>query len=322
MRSRSGHLFLCYRRDDTQDAACHLYDRLVDRLGENQVFMDITDVPLGVNFVTHIRHQVEGCAAVLAMIGRNWLDIKDSQGNRRLEDPRDHVRLELATAFKHGIPIIPILVQNASMPGPADLPQEIRELAFFNGIRLTPEFWRAGVEKLIKDLNPLIQPQSNLGTRVAIRAGVKAGTARMGASGLTATPSADLVVYNDGDPFQLVAHARLLRVSAGYEWAQTDEWEYEPRLLKGGDGKTWYHIATVNPASERGRQSIVGVRAEHMFVIRKWEAKEWQAQQPLWFDVEWRLYNDVNNSLRHLDTVVVRVTLKESPSQGFDVTLL
>jgi hypothetical protein len=44
--------------------------------------------------------------------------------------------------------------------------------------------------------------------------------------------------------------------------------------------------------------------------------------RPLWFDVEWRLYNDVNNTLRHVETVVVRVTLKESPSRAFEVVIL
>jgi hypothetical protein len=57
---------------------------------------------------------------------------------------------------KQGIPIIPILVQNALMPGAAYLPDDIRDLAFQNGMTLTPEFWQAGVERLIKELDQVM----------------------------------------------------------------------------------------------------------------------------------------------------------------------
>ena len=113
-------LFLCYRRDDTEDAAGRLYDRLFDAYGSDRVFMDIDSVPLGVNFVTHIKQQLQGCAAVLVMIGRGWTTMPDPQGNRRLDDPADHVRVEVATALQQGVLVIPILVQNASMPRAAD----------------------------------------------------------------------------------------------------------------------------------------------------------------------------------------------------------
>jgi hypothetical protein len=62
----------------------------------------------------------------------------------------------VATALKHGIPVIPILVQNAPMPRLVDLPEDIRDLAFQNGMKLTPEFWRTGVAKLIKELDRII----------------------------------------------------------------------------------------------------------------------------------------------------------------------
>ena len=146
-------LFVCYRREDTADAAGRLHDTLSGAYGSEQVFMDIDNIPLGVNFVTHINQQLQGCAAVLVMIGRSWTLITDAEGKRRLDDPEDHVRVEVATALKQGVPVIPILVQNASMPRAPDLPEDIRDLAFYNGMKLAPEFWRAGVQKLIKELN-------------------------------------------------------------------------------------------------------------------------------------------------------------------------
>jgi hypothetical protein len=152
-----GTLFLCYRRDDAPDAAGRLYDSLAGAFGPERVFMDIDSVPLGVNVVTHINQQLQGCAAVLVMIGRSWTASTDAGSNRRLDDPADHVRVEVATALKQNVPVIPVLVQNASMPRATDLPDDIRDLAFYNGIKLAPEFWRAGVERLIKELDRVMK---------------------------------------------------------------------------------------------------------------------------------------------------------------------
>lgn len=52
-------LFICYRREDTADAAGRLHDRLTPQFGRDRVFMDIDSVPLGVNFVTHINQQLQ-----------------------------------------------------------------------------------------------------------------------------------------------------------------------------------------------------------------------------------------------------------------------
>jgi hypothetical protein len=149
-------LFLCYRRDDAQDAADRLREALVKAYGSERVFMDIDSVPIGVNFVTYIAEQLQSCAAVLVMIGRNWTKIADHAGNRRLDDSDDHVRVEIATALKHKVPVIPLLVQDASMPRAKDLPEDIRPLAFQNGMALPRQFWGESVERLLKDLNPFM----------------------------------------------------------------------------------------------------------------------------------------------------------------------
>jgi len=151
-------VFVCYRRDDTSDAAGRLHDHLASTFGRDRVFMDIDSVPLGVNFVTHIKRQLEASAAVLVVMGPRWIAATDIDGNRHLDDPGDHVRLEVATALKQDLPVIPVLVQNASIPRPNDLPEDIRDLAFHNGIKLVPEFWRAGVERLIKELDRVMRP--------------------------------------------------------------------------------------------------------------------------------------------------------------------
>jgi hypothetical protein len=50
----------------------------------------------------------------LAMIGPDWLDVRDEHGDRRLDNP-NFVRIEIATALRRNTPI-PILVEGAKVP--------------------------------------------------------------------------------------------------------------------------------------------------------------------------------------------------------------
>ncbi len=120
--------------------------------------MDIDSVPLGTDFVEHVTSEIASCNAVIVVIGRRWLTSADKQGRRRLDIQEDLVRVEIAAALQRRIPVIPVLVQNASMPRPTDLPENIRDLVFYNGIKLAPEFWRTGVERLIKELDRVMRP--------------------------------------------------------------------------------------------------------------------------------------------------------------------
>jgi hypothetical protein len=149
-------LFLCYRREDTQDAAGRLHDRLADAFGFERVFMDIDIVPLGIDFVDHVAEQISRCSVVIVMMGKQWLSIKDKKRRRRLDNSDDLVRVEIATALKQRIPVIPVVVQNASMPVADDLPEDIRPLARRNGIQLRPEQWKDGVERLLKELDKVM----------------------------------------------------------------------------------------------------------------------------------------------------------------------
>jgi hypothetical protein len=150
-------IFLCYRREDTQDAAGRLHDRLVDAYGPERVFMDIDSVPLGVDFVEHVTEQIGRCSAVIVMIGKQWHTIKDKKRRRRLDNEDDLVRAEIRAALQQKIPVIPVTVQNAAMPQAEDLPDDIRLLARRNGIQLDATRWRTDVERLIKELDRVMK---------------------------------------------------------------------------------------------------------------------------------------------------------------------
>jgi hypothetical protein len=155
--ARTATLFLCYRRDDTQDAAGRLHDRLVEAYGADRVFIDIASAPLGIDYVDHVAQRIATCNALIVMIGKRWLTIKDKKRQRRLDDPNDLVRAETRAALQQNIPVIPVVVQNADMPTADNLPEDIRPLARRNGIQLRPDQWKEGVDRLLKELDKVMK---------------------------------------------------------------------------------------------------------------------------------------------------------------------
>src|SRR4051812_24699103 len=113
-------IFLSYRRDDAQSAAGRLADALEAHFGDDRVFRDREFAP-GEDFVAAIRRGVESSTVLLVVIGRHWLDIADAQGRRRIDDPDDFVRLEIELALGARVGVVPVLVDDAKMPAPAQL---------------------------------------------------------------------------------------------------------------------------------------------------------------------------------------------------------
>src|ERR1700729_1083735 len=102
----AGKLFISYRRDDSAGHAGRVRDRLEREFGRDLLFMDVDTIPLGLNFVKVLREEVEKCDVLLAVIGPSWAAIPDKQGNPRLNDSNDFVRIEIATALTRDIPVI------------------------------------------------------------------------------------------------------------------------------------------------------------------------------------------------------------------------
>jgi len=161
-------IFISYRREDSADDTAWLYDRLERDFGPGTVFMDVDDIPYGVDFREHIRSVLAGCKVLLAIIGHRWIDAVDSSGRRRLDDPEDFVRVEIELAFQRNTPVVPVLVQKARMPTAAELPAELSKLAYQNAAQLRsgPDF-RHQLDRLVRTLAeqygiaPAKQPRSD-----------------------------------------------------------------------------------------------------------------------------------------------------------------
>jgi hypothetical protein len=127
-------IFLSYRREDSAAAAGRIHDHLRAHFGPDAVFRDIDNIPFGVDFREHIDAAVGRSDVVLVVIGRHWAGGTDD--HRRTDDPRDFVRIEVESALKRKIPVIPILIDHTKMPSEADLPPSLAELAFRNAIEV------------------------------------------------------------------------------------------------------------------------------------------------------------------------------------------
>jgi predicted Ser/Thr protein kinase len=152
-----GKVFVCYRQDDSADVAGRIHDHLVLRFGAESVFKDVDTIPLGANFRTYLESVVNCCVVQLVIIGRAWLAVQDENGETRLNDSADWVRIEIEAALARDIPIIPLLVQGAAMPKEKQLPPSLRELAYLQGaaVRRDPDF-KADIDRLMRSLEKLL----------------------------------------------------------------------------------------------------------------------------------------------------------------------
>jgi TIR domain/FHA domain len=152
-------IFISYRRDETSGEAGRLYDHLVARFGEHMVFRDIDAIDPGTDFVGRIEEAVGSCQVLLALIGRSWLSLTGPDKQRRLDNQADFVRLELAAALRQGIRVIPVLVQDASMPNADDLPEPLKEFARRNAIKLSDDRWSYDMSRLLSAIEKTITPK-------------------------------------------------------------------------------------------------------------------------------------------------------------------
>jgi len=134
-------IFINYRRTESQFVAGALARELRKTFGERRVFRDQEDIRGGVAWSEYLLGEIAGDSAVLVLIGRGWAQTVDSQGRRRLDLPDDPVRLEIADGLRDRAFVLPILLEDATMPQESDLPADIRKLAGLNALRLRDTDW-------------------------------------------------------------------------------------------------------------------------------------------------------------------------------------
>lgn len=147
-------IFISYRREDSRYQASRLHTALKPHVADAQadIFIDIDNIPFGVDFEAYLDGKVAECEVLLAVISSGWLDARSDDGRRRLDNPNDFVRIEIASALKRGIPVVPVLLDGAPIPNAADLPQDLQPLSRRNGLTVSFMSFEADVERLVRGL--------------------------------------------------------------------------------------------------------------------------------------------------------------------------
>jgi hypothetical protein len=151
----TGGVFISYRREDSGGFAGRIYDRLTSRLGRENVFFDVDTIPPGRDFVDVLSERVGKCDALLAVIGKHWILSADSENRRRLDDPQDFVRIEIEAALSRNVPVIPVLVDGATMPHPNDLPDSLTKLIRRQAVEVSHARFESDAERLTEALSQI-----------------------------------------------------------------------------------------------------------------------------------------------------------------------
>ena len=149
-------IFISYRRDDAASDAGRLADHLKRRFGTDRVFLDIDTIEPGTDFVQVLHRALEETRVVLVVIGPRWVSARTAEGDRRLEQAADFVRLEVEAALKREVPVVPVLVQGAAVPSAAELPPSLAALATRQGVRLDYDEFHDDAERLCDRLAKML----------------------------------------------------------------------------------------------------------------------------------------------------------------------
>ena len=195
----SPKIFISYRRDDAPGSAGRLYDRLADSFPREALFMDVDAMVPGVDFVRELDDAVQDCDVLLAVIGRRWLDATSPSGARRLDDPEDFVRVEVETALKQRIRVIPVLVDGAQMPAAEELPEPLKPLARRHAVEISHSRFASDADRLVRAFGidetaattpvqtPAVSPQAPSGPVISQHAAVNVAVSPVRVAGAAIT---------------------------------------------------------------------------------------------------------------------------------------
>jgi TIR domain len=128
---------ISYRRADSQAMTGRIFDRLTGYYGKSAVFIDIDNIPAGTDFRQHLAKTLRRATVLLAIVGPKWLGAGKG-GPDRIHDESDPVRVELETALRNGLTIIPVLIGNRKMPTATQVPASLKEFVFINAVTVDP----------------------------------------------------------------------------------------------------------------------------------------------------------------------------------------
>jgi len=142
MRMNQYDVFISYRRDGGQSLGLLLYFRLTN--DGYRVFYDVESMRSG-KFNEQIFTSIHNSKVVVVVLPEHALD--------RCANEDDWVRQEISYAIKQGKPLIPVMMRGFKVP--AELPDDIKELPYYQGViaedNVSMEYWYADLKKYINE---------------------------------------------------------------------------------------------------------------------------------------------------------------------------
>jgi hypothetical protein len=180
-------IFLSYRREDTGPYARLLQYELRDRIPSVPAFMDLDSIEPGMVFAEVIQDAVESCSVMVVLIGPKWATLTDEEGQRRLDDPNDMVRLEVETALKRDVYVIPVLVDGAKPLRFQKLPSALGKLALLSAADLSYRRYEYDADKLLGQIERIVAESARPPSRETAPAGdpAEAAIRRLEGSGVS-----------------------------------------------------------------------------------------------------------------------------------------
>ena len=153
-----GSIFISYRRTGGAKDARAIFERLRGELGGHRVFIDLEGIEPGEDFVDSLERQLDGCEALVVLIGPDWSGVTNEHGARRLDDENDFVRIEVGAALRRGVKVFPVLIDGALPPRASELPEDLRPLVRRQAVVLDYAKFDADVVRLARAIARALEP--------------------------------------------------------------------------------------------------------------------------------------------------------------------
>ncbi|MCP2321673.1 hypothetical protein HDA40_000180 [Hamadaea flava] len=151
-------IFINYRSDDDPFAAALIDERMTQAFGPERVFRDARALHPGVDFEPELWARLRSSRVCLVLIGARWLGLTDERGNRRIDRADDFVAQEIAEALRCGLAVLPVLLNEADLPTPGQLPESVRELAGRQFARLRQRHAESDLRDLVDAVARWVTP--------------------------------------------------------------------------------------------------------------------------------------------------------------------
>jgi hypothetical protein len=149
-------IFISYRHGDSWTSVGRLHDAVAAEFGRENIFFDVDAIPLGMDFREVLKDAIDRTDAMLVLVGPRWLTMPDHEGRRRLDNPHDFVRMEIEQALRTSIPVVPVLLDHASMPTAGELPETLRPLTMLHAAPIAPDSFEPDLQRLLRAIRGLV----------------------------------------------------------------------------------------------------------------------------------------------------------------------